>query len=253
MGHALITAGTAGLGRQVTEAFLAAGHNVTATYRSNVDKAMEVQRDLARFEDALHIVRADVMQKQDLDRLVGEAVKQHGGIDYLINNAGPFVFERKKLLDYTEDEWHEMIQGNLDSVFYLLKATIPHMRKQRFGRIINYGYQGANSASGWLYRSAFAAAKSGLASLTKTIAYEEAEYQITSNMVCPGNIVGDMKEARIEDSRKQKDDVTPIGRSGTGEDIARMILYLCDEDSDMITGSVFEITGGQDVIHRYRP
>ncbi|HLR08403.1 MAG TPA: SDR family oxidoreductase [Bacillota bacterium] len=253
MGHALITAGTAGLGRQVTEAFLEAGHHVTITYRSDVDKAMTVKQELARFSDALHIVQADVTQKADLDRLVDEAVKQFGGIDYLINNAGPFVFERKKMLDYTEDEWHEMIRGNLDSVFYLLKLTVPHMRKQRFGRIVNYGYQGAAHASGWLYRSAFAAAKSGLASLTKTIAFEEAEYQITSNMVCPGNIVGDMKEARIEDSRKQKDDDTPIGRSGTGEDIARMVLYLCDDDSDMITGSVFEITGGEDVINRYRP
>src|SRR5699024_9511786 len=111
------------------------------------------------------------------------------------------------------------------------------------------GYQGAAHASGWLYRSAFAAAKRGLASLTKTIAFEEEEYQITTNMVCPGNIVGDKKEARIEDSRKQKDDDTPIGRTGTAEDIARMVLYVCDDDSDMINGSVFEITGGGDVIN----
>src|SRR5699024_5540719 len=108
-------------------------------------------------------------------------------------------------------------------------------------------------ASGWLYRSAIAARKSGLASLTKTFAFEEAEYQITSNMLSPGNIVGDMKEALIVDSRKQKDDDTPIGRSGTREDIARMVLYFFDDDSDMITGSVFENTGGEDVINRYRP
>src|SRR5699024_10564659 len=118
---------------------------------------------------------------------------------------------------------------NLNAVFYLLKLTVPYMRQQRFGRIVNYGFQGANSASGWLYRSAFAAAKSGLVSLTKTIAFEEAEYQITSNMVCPGNIVGDMKEAGIADSRQVHDDKTPIGRPGTGEDIARAILYLCED------------------------
>ncbi|MGY0693069.1 SDR family oxidoreductase [Virgibacillus sp. FSP13] len=252
MGHALITAGTSGLGRMVIEAFLRAGHNVTTTYRSNYDKAIEVKNELAAYRDSLTIVQADVTNKRDIENLINEAVKNYGGIDYLINNAGPFIFERKKLLDYTEDEWHDMIGGNLDAVFYLLKLTIPFMREQHFGRIINYGFQGANSASGWLYRSAFAAAKSGLVSLTKTIAFEEAEYQITSNMVCPGNIVGEMKESRIEQSRKQHDDSTPIGRPGTGEDIARTILFLCDKDSDMITGSIFEITGGLDVINRYR-
>ncbi|WP_099158774.1 SDR family oxidoreductase [Virgibacillus ndiopensis] len=252
MGHALITAGTSGLGRMVTEAFVKAGHYVTTTYRSNYEKAKEVMDDLADYRELIHIVKTDVTDKKDIENLVSEAVEHHGGIDFLINNAGPFVFERKKLLDYTEDEWHEMMRGNLDAAFYLLKLTIPYMREQRFGRIINYGFQGANSASGWLYRSAFATAKSGLVSLTKTVAFEEAEYQITSNMVCPGNIVGEMKESSISDSRKFHDEATPIGRSGTGEDIARTIMFLCDNDSDMITGSIFEITGGLDVIHRYR-
>ncbi|WP_188453409.1 SDR family oxidoreductase [Virgibacillus oceani] len=252
MGHALITAGTSGLGRMVTEAFLKAGHKVTTTYRSNYGKAKEVMDNLTDYSELLHIVRTDVTSKTDIENLVSEAVDHHGGIDFLVNNAGPFVFERKKLVDYTEDEWDEMMRGNLDAAFYLLKLTIPYMREQRFGRIINYGFQGANSASGWLYRSAFATAKSGLVSLTKSIAFEEAEYHITSNMVCPGNIVGDMKESTILESRKIHDKTTPVGRSGTGEDIARTILFLCDKDSDMITGSIFEITGGLDVIHRYR-
>ncbi|QKY69680.1 SDR family oxidoreductase [Lentibacillus sp. CBA3610] len=252
MGHALITAGTSGLGKQVVKKFLEAGYHVTTTYFRNAEKAKKVQEEFESYSQFLHIEKADVTNKADIINLINSAVQHHGGIDYLINNAGPFVFERKKLLDYSDDEWHEMINGNLDAVFHLLKQTIPHMREQRFGRIINYGFQGANNASGWLYRSAFAAAKSGLVSLTKTIAFEEAEYHITCNMVCPGNIVGEMKEAGIEDSRKVHDDKTPIGRPGTGEDIARAILYLCDRNSDMITGSIFEITGGIDVINRYR-
>src|SRR5699024_434649 len=105
MRHALITADTAGMRRHVTEAFIEADQQLTIAYRSDVDKGMTVKQELARFSDALHIVQADVTQQADLDRLVDEAVKQFGGIDYLINNAGPFVFERKKMLDYTEDEW----------------------------------------------------------------------------------------------------------------------------------------------------
>ncbi|WP_093216196.1 SDR family oxidoreductase [Sediminibacillus albus] len=250
MGHALISAGTKGLGRKVTEAFLQAGHQVTATYRQDSTKASELQQKYG--SDNLLIVQADVLKKNQLKALINQANETFGTIDYLINNAGPYIFERKKLMDYSQTEWDAMIKGNLDSVFHLLQLTVPGMRAQNFGRVINYGFQGANSASGWLYRSAFAAAKVGLVSLTKTFAYEEAEYGITSNMVCPGNITGEMKEAGIKASRAVPDSNTPIGRSGTGEDIARTILFLCEEDSDMITGSVFEVTGGLDVIHRYR-
>ncbi|GAB4074985.1 SDR family oxidoreductase [Barrientosiimonas marina] len=252
MGHALITAGTSGLGRQVVQKFLEAGHCVTTTYHNHPEKARQTEEELSLYKHLLHTEQADITNKQDISRLVDSAVKHFGGVDYLINNAGPFVFERKKLLDYSDDEWHNLINGNLNAAFYLLKQTIPHMREQQFGRIINYGYQGADSAPGWMYRSAFAAAKSGLVSLTKTIAFEEANHHITSNMVCPGNIAGEMKEASIEESRHRPNDETPIGRPGTGEDIARTILYLCDQDSDMITGAVVDVTGGIDVISQYR-
>ncbi|MBO9131186.1 SDR family oxidoreductase [Bacillus sp. 165] len=249
MRHALITAGSKGLGRKVTEMLLEKGHSVTATYRSNAESLRELEN---KYPEQLQVIQADVTKKDDLQRTVEQAMERFGRIDCLINNAGPYVFERKKLVDYEEDEWHQIINGNLHAVFYLLKLVIPIMRKQQFGRVINYGFQGADSAPGWIYRSAFSAAKVGLVSLTKTIAYEEAEYGITSNMICPGDIVGEMKEASIEAARIIKDKRTPVGRSGTGEDIARAICFLCDENSDMITGAIMEITGGMDIIHRFR-
>ncbi|MBA2873805.1 SDR family oxidoreductase [Thermaerobacillus caldiproteolyticus] len=252
MRHALITAGAKGLGRKVTEMLLEKGYSVTVNYRSDETAVKSLQEKYAHLSERLQFVKGDVTRKDDLYRLVDQAFERFGRIDFLINNAGPYIFERKKLADYDEDEWYEMIEGNLSAVFHLFKKTIPIMRKQRFGRIITYGFQGAASAPGWLHRSAFGAAKVGLVSLTKTIAVEEAEYGITANMICPGNIVGDMKEATIADSRKIKDDMTPIGRSGTGEDIARVVAFLCEENSDMITGTVIEVTGGLDVIHRYR-
>lgn len=252
MRHAIITAGTKGLGRKVTEHMLARGYSVTVTYFNDEPKAQTLLNDFASARERIQLVKADVTVEQDLEHVVQQAVDRYGRIDFLINNAGPYIFERKKLMDYTKDEWNQMIRGNLDAVFYLLKLTVPHMRRQQFGRIINYGFQGAHAASGWIYRSAFAAAKVGLVSLTKTIAYEEAEYGITSNMICPGNIVGEWKESSIDQSRSTADQETPIGRPGTGEDIARTIDFLCDERSDMITGTVYEVTGGLDVIHRHR-
>ncbi|MDE8562940.1 SDR family oxidoreductase [Anoxybacillus rupiensis] len=252
MRHALITAGAKGLGRKVTEVLLEKGYSVTVNYRNDEAAVHSLQQKYAYVSERLQFVKGDVTKKEDLHHLVAQALAKFGRIDFLINNAGPYIFERKKLADYSEAEWYEMIEGNLSAVFHLFKKTIPIMRNQGFGRIITYGFQGAANAPGWLHRSAFSAAKVGLVSLTKTIAVEEAEYGITANMICPGNILGDMKEATIAESRKQRDEMTPIGRSGTGEDIARMIAFLCEEDSDMITGSIIEVTGGMDVIHRYR-
>lgn len=252
MRHALITAGTKGLGKQVTEKLLHKGYSVTVTYRSDVQAMEKLQQQYKHLAHRMQFVQADVTKQEDLHKVVIKAMERFSRIDFLINNAGPYVFERKKLVEYKDDEWNEMIHGNLTAVFHLLKLVVPIMRQQKFGRIVNYGFQGADSAPGWMYRSAFAAAKVGLVSLTKTIAYEEAEYGITSNMICPGDIIGDMKEATIAKARAIADYRTPIGRSGTGEDIARTISFLCEEDSDMITGTIIEVTGAVDVIHRYR-
>lgn len=250
MRHALITAGTKGLGLQVVEGLLEAGYSVTVTYFSDKEKAETLQQKWAHKK--LQLVQADVTKKEDLQTAAAQALSFAGRIDLCIHNAGPYVFEKKKLMDYSEAEWAYMIDGNLNSAFYLLQQVIPVMRKQSFGRIVFYGFQGANSAPGWIYRSAYAAAKVGLVSLMKTVSIEEAGHGITANMVCPGNIMGEMKESTIQEARERNDSDTPIGRSGTGEDIARTVLFLCEDDADMVTGTVVEVTGGVDVIHRYR-
>ncbi|MEK3807655.1 SDR family oxidoreductase [Bacillus sp. FSL H8-0547] len=250
MRHAIITAGSKGLGRKVTEIFLEKGYSVTVNYRSDEDAVLQLKEKYAHISERMLFLKGDVTKKDDLIKLADETLSKFGRIDCLINNAGPYIFERKKLADYEDDEWYEMIEGNLSAVFHLFKKVIPVMRQQQYGRIITYGFQGAESSSGWLHRSAFSAAKTGLASLTKTIAIEEAENGITANMICPGNIVGEMKEASIHKSRRTPDSETPVGRSGTGEDIGRLISFLCEEDSDMITGAIVEASGAVNVLSR---
>ncbi|HYK74829.1 MAG TPA: SDR family oxidoreductase [Pseudoneobacillus sp.] len=252
MRHAIITGGSKGLGKKVAEVLLQKGYSVTVNYRSDIDRVNQLREEWKSYQDCIQFVQGDMTIKKDIVHLFEEAMKKFGRIDFLINNAGPFIFERKKLVDYTDQEWNEMIDGNLHAVYHLAKLSIPVMRNQQFGRVITYGFQDAETAPGWIYRSAFSTAKVGLVALTKTIALEEAEHGITANMICPGDIVGEMKEANITISRQTVDNRTPIGRSGTGEDIARLISFLCEEDSDMITGSVISITGGLNVINRYR-
>jgi 3-oxoacyl-[acyl-carrier protein] reductase len=250
MRHAVISAGSKGLGRKVTERFLQQGCSVTVNFKSDHERVEQLKQKWAPYEKQLQFVQGDITKKNDIQNIIDQAMDRFGRIDYLINNAGPYIFERKKLADYEDSEWEEMISGNLTAVFHFLKLTIPIMRKQRFGRIINYGFQDAEHSPGWVYRSAFSAAKVGLVSLTRTIALEEAEHGITANMVCPGDIRGEMKEADIEAARKVIDERTPIGRSGTGEDISRLIAFLCDDNSDLITGSVISAAGGINVVSK---
>jgi 3-oxoacyl-[acyl-carrier protein] reductase len=250
--HAVVTAGSKGLGKKVTEQLLQKGCSVTVNFRSDLSRVNELKEEWKKYADRLQFVQGDVTQKEDIKNIFTQAMKRFGRIDYLINNAGPYISERKKLVDYTDKEWYEMIEGNLSSVYHFLKLVIPVMRKQKFGRIITYGFHEAEHAPGWVYRSAYGAAKVGLVSLTKTVALEEAEHGITVNMVSPGDIVGEMKELSIAETRDIADSNTPIGRPGSGEDIARVIDFLCDEDSDMITGSVISIAGGVDVVNKFR-
>jgi 3-oxoacyl-[acyl-carrier protein] reductase len=152
------------------------------------------------------------------------------------------------MADYEVSEWDYLINGNLNSVFYLSNLLIPRMREKKWGRIITIGFDRVESAPGWIFRSAFAAGKAGLASLTKTIALEEAEHGITANMVCPGDIIGEWKEKAIVESLNEIDDSVPVGRPGTGEDVSRVISFLADEKSSFITGSIIPVTGGKDVL-----
>lgn len=253
MRHALVTAGSKGLGRMVTEGFLKKGYSVTVNYHQD-EKAIEsIKKEWKAESDRIQFLKGDITSLDDIERMVKETVDRFGRIDFLINNAGPFIFPRKKIIDYSETEWFEMINGNLTSVYRLAKKVIPIMRAQKFGRIITYGFQNAGDAPGWIHRGPFAAAKTGLVSLMRTLALEEAENGITANMVLPGLIEADMKEVTIQEARQSnRNNRTPFGRSVTGEDIARAILFLTEQDSEMITGSTLDLTGGVDVINRMR-
>ncbi len=247
---ALITGGASGIGKKTAFQLAENGYQIVINYRNSESEAISLAKQLNDFGTKNIAVQGDVTNKMDCIRIVDETLSTFNTVDVLIHNAGPYIHERKKLTDYSFDEWNYLIQGNLSAVFYLSKLIIPVMRKQRWGRIITLGYDRVETAPGWIYRSAFAAAKTGLASLTRTIAIEEAEYGITANMVCPGDITDEWKEKNIED-------LAAIGgiasmRLGTGEDIARVIAFLIDEKSDFITGGIIPVTGGMDVLSKAR-
>lgn len=250
---ALITGSSTGLGKRTALELARQGIDVGINYRKNREQALQLAREIERdYPVRALVVQGDVSVPEDCQSMVAAMIEQFGRIDILINNAGPYIPARKRLVDYEWDEWNAMINGNLSSVFYLCKLIIPQMRRNGWGRIVNFGFDRAESAPAWMFRSAFAAAKVGLVSLTRTLALEEAEHGITVNMICPGDITGAWKEASIEDVRAEHDPATPVGRVGTGEDIARTLAFFCEEASDFITGTVIAVTGGKDVLTKHR-
>jgi 3-oxoacyl-[acyl-carrier protein] reductase len=246
---AFITGSGTGLGKRTAIELASRGFRLVLNYVNSEKRTRELAQSLEKeYGISALVLKGDVSRFEDCQLMVTEAIEHFGRIDALVNNAGPYVFERKKMTDYAIDEWNYMINGNLNSVFYLCKLIIPFMRRQGGGRIINMGFDRAETAPGWKYRSAFAASKAGLVSLTKTLAIEEAKHKITVNMVCPGDIAGDWKEADISQAKEELDAATPVQRAGTGEDIARTVSFLCEEQSDFITGAVISVTGGKDVL-----
>lgn len=246
---ALITGGATGIGKRTAIQLAEKEINVVINYRNSEEEAVLLADYLTKtYGTSNTIIQGDIANPTDCLNVINSSLSFASTIDILIHNAGPYIHERKEMIDYTFEEWNYIINGNLTTVFHLSKHLIPKMREQKWGRIITIGFDRVESAPGWVYRSAFAAAKTGLASLTKTIALEEAAHGITANMVCPGDIVGEWKERNIEDSLFVTDDDSPVGRPGTGEDISRVIDFLVSEQSSFITGGIIPVTGAKDVL-----
>ncbi|OMP65690.1 SDR family oxidoreductase [Domibacillus epiphyticus] len=249
---ALVTGGSKGIGRKTVELLALSGCNVIVNYRSDQEYAESFVKGVETSFDvkALSIL-GDVSKKEDCERLSASVLQEFGRVDILVHNAGPYIHERKRMGDYSWDDWNHLINGNVTSVFYLTKLLLPSMRENGWGRIITFGFDRVETAPAWVNRSAFAAAKTGLASLTKTLAAEEAASGVTANMVCPGDIIGSWKERSVVDAVGVDSPLVPVGRPGTGEDIARVVAFLASDESSFITGAVIPVTGGQDVLGKH--
>ncbi|MEC1521336.1 SDR family oxidoreductase [Neobacillus niacini] len=244
---ALITGAVTGLGKKTVCQLAEQGYQLAINYRNSHEEAILLSKEMEeKFGNKIICIQGDVANQLDCTQMVEKVINEFNSLDIVIHNAGPYVHERKKISEYSFDEWNYIINGNLNAVFYLSKAIIPNMRERRWGRIITMGFDRVETSPGWIYRSAFAAAKTGLASLTRTIAMEEAANGITANMVCPGDIISHWKEKSIQEATFSER--VPVGRHGTGEDISRVISFLVDEKSDFITGSIIPVTGGKDVL-----
>jgi 3-oxoacyl-[acyl-carrier protein] reductase len=245
---ALITGSARGLGRMTALTLAGQGYDIAVNFMTSEQEDQDLAAAIKQLGVRAICVQADITDTGHIQRMVREVEQSFGSVDVLINNAGPFVRERRLFSEYSLEEINYYIRGNLLGAMELDSLVLPLMRRNKWGRIIHFGFGHAAESRGWPHRAVYAAAKVGLVSFTKTLAVEEAANGITVNMICPGDIRGENKEKQIGEVEHLVDDESPRGRPGTGEDIARVIAFLCEERSDFITGNIMDVSGGLDPI-----
>lgn len=237
---AVITGGAQGIGRSI--AFLLAGEGAHLVL-SDVDEA-KVQATAAEIAQEKKVqaigVKGNVSHLADCEKLVEASLDKFGRIDILINNAG--ITRDNLVMRMSDDEWDSVIAVNLKGVFNCTKAAIRPMMKQRKGRIVNIA--SVVGQMGNAGQANYSASKGGVIALTKTCAREFASRNILVNAVAPGFIRTRMTDALSEEQKKKLLELIPLGRLGEPEDVARVVLFLCSEDSCYITGQTVPVNGG---------
>lgn len=238
---ALVTGASRGIGAEIARELGEYGAHLALNYATNGAAAEGVAETVRASEKAGDVmtVQADVGKLDQVCDMVEQVWQRFGRIDILINNAG--ITRDRTFRKLTPQDWHEVIDTNLNGVFYCIHAAMPHLIEQGHGSIINISSIVAQMGN--IGQANYAAAKGGLFSFSKTLALEWARYNITVNCVAPGFIDTDMLAKVPENYREQIRQQIPLKRFGTPEDIAKAVRFLCT-DADYITGQVIAVNGG---------
>ena len=237
---ALITGGSRGIGRAIAELFMKEGAEVVITSKNQ----KQLQQTSQEIGNSFFVV-GDVRNENDVKNVIDKTIKKFGRIDILVNNVG--VLPKMKPLDkITEKEWNESIDVNLSGHFRFTKYVIPQMKKNG-GSIINISSDAGLKAFENFYADAYVAAKAAIILLTKSWALEYAKNNIRVNCVCAAVVDTDMTR-NLWLNTKEKRQITaaehPLGRIGTGEDVAKAVLYFASDDSSWTTGAILPVDGG---------
>ena len=244
---ALVTT-SKGIGRAIARALASDGCDIAVAYNADRTAANACVAELKGLGANAEAFQADVCRADQCQQLVDSVIARFERLDILVNAVGPFTRDRTLFGDYSVERIRNVLEGNLFSAMALDSLALPYLRAGKAGRIIHFGFGRAGETPAWPQRAVYAAAKAGLVSLTKSLSVEESRNLITVNMVCPGEIKGNAKEQLIAHARGLIDDENPGMRPGTGEDVARVVVFLCRAESDYITGTVIDVAGGLDPI-----
>jgi 3-oxoacyl-[acyl-carrier protein] reductase len=227
----LVTGASRGIGRAIATELAHAGAAVVIGYRTGADEATALADELGG-----RAIQADVSSPEDAKRLVDEA----GDLDILVNNAG--LTRDGVLARMSDEDWRVVIETNLSSVFYTCRAVTRGMMKRRAGSIVNISsIVGVHGNWG---QSNYAASKAGIIGFTKSLAQELGSRGVRANVVAPGYIQTQLTDVIPAEARDKMLGLTPLGRLGEPQDVARAVRYLCSDDASFITGEVLLVDGG---------
>jgi 3-oxoacyl-[acyl-carrier protein] reductase len=236
----LVTGSAHGLGAALVRAAAERRARVVVNCRSDRRRADAVGRQIQEAGGEALVCRADVSVYEEAEGLVAETVRAFGRVDVLVNTVGTFNW--KPVAETEPGEWRALMASNLDSVYHMSRVVLPHMRKNHWGRIVNFGAVGAERAEGQPKVAAYSAAKAAVIAFSKALALEEARCGITVNVVCPGVLRDGEETAHAIDA--QLADRVPVGRAGHADDVVRTILFFASPAADFITGQVLSVAGG---------
>jgi acetoacetyl-CoA reductase len=234
---AVVSGGTRGIGAAISKALVAAGHRVAAVYHGNDEAAAQFKA-----ETGVPVYKWNVGDYAACSEGLAKVTADLGPVDILVNNAG--ITRDVQFHKMTSEQWYDVVNTNLNSLFNMTRPVIEGMRERGFGRIVNIS--SINGQKGQRGQTNYAASKSGDIGFTKSLAQENANKGITVNAICPGYIATDMvKAVPKEILEKAILPQIPVGRLGEPEEIARCVVFLVAEEAGFITGSTLSANGGQ--------
>ena len=231
----LITGASGGIGNALVKKFVSLGGNVVGS-GTKTEKLDLIKKKYPNIK----VKKFDLSEHSRIEEFIDDVSLQLGGLDILINNAGTNVDNLS--LRMKEEEWKKVIDINLTSTFLLSKYAIKKMLKNKFGRIVNI--TSVVGHTGNLGQSNYAASKSGIIGMSKSLAIEYAKKNITVNCVSPGYIVSDMTMNIAEKVKLYLTSRIPMGKLGTGEDVSNCVAFLSSEQASYVTGETMHVNGG---------
>ena len=241
---ALITGGSRGIGAAAVKLFAQAGADVVFSYNAAKEAAKLVEQEAAKNGTRVEAFKADAGKHSDNKKLVEHCVARLGRLDILVANAGVWNVEDLPIEKLTEKQWDDMIRINLKSVYSVIHFAVPHMIKQKAGKIIPISSTAGQR--GESFHAHYGASKGAIISLTKGLSTELARHGILVNSVAPGWVATDMSNPVLDTKTGQKmaASVIPLGRPGTAEEVAGPILFLASDLANFITGEILNVNGG---------
>lgn len=237
---ALVTGGSRGIGKAIALKFASEGADLVFTYLSNKAAAEQTEQELGQFGHRVKAYASDASSFESAHELVKQVIEDFSRIDILVNNAG--ITRDTLLMRMTEQQWDEVLNGNLKSAFNFTHAVVPLMARQRAGSIISLS--SVVGIAGNAGQANYAASKAGIIALSTSVAKEMGSRNVRCNCIAPGFIDTDMTSSLPEELRKEWAKTIPLRRCGTPEEVANVALFLASDLSSYVTGQVIHCCGG---------